>query len=79
MTETISPAAQAALDRYTQRQYGDLSDISHLADTMYRAGWQACFTEMITFQDFPAMIRRIEDRVRHIGDMVDEYVGRGDA
>lgn len=71
----LTPEVRAALDRYLAMTYGDLSDTDRLAEFLYNAGWRECLAAMVTFQDLPGQIRRIEARVHDLGVVVSRHGG----
>jgi hypothetical protein len=65
----LLPESQAALRRYTERQHGDLSDTTRLADNMYRAGWQACYESMRAFSPLTELIVTLHERIGEMHSM----------
>lgn len=57
---------QAALTRYAESHFGDLSDTTNLAETMFTAGFREAVTAMVQFQDLPEQMRRIERYVDRV-------------
>lgn len=72
----ISPHAQAALDRYTETHYGDLSDINDLADVMFRAGGNQAVKAMEEFADITEKLDHLAARIHRMGEMVRSIVGK---
>lgn len=66
----LTPEVQAALRRYSEAHFGDLSDIERFAEYLYNAGWRDAVTAMVVFQDLPGQISRIENRVHTLGEQV---------
>lgn len=66
----LTPEVRAALRRYTEMTFGDLSDTERLAEFVYNAGWREAVAAMVRFQDLPGQISRIESRLHELGELV---------
>lgn len=67
---TVTPEVELALRRYMEMTLGDLSDTRRLAEYLYNAGWREAVAAMVTFQDLPGQISRVEQRVHQLGEQV---------
>jgi len=69
----LTPEVRAALRRYSEMTFGDLSDTQRLAEFLYNAGWRQAVAAMVRFQDLPGQISRIEHRLHELGELMQRH------
>lgn len=65
-----TPEARAALKRYAEMTFGDLSDTERMAEYVYNVGWRDAVAFMVAFRDLGGSLDRIERRVHDLGELV---------
>jgi hypothetical protein len=69
----VSPECRRAYDRYVQAQWGDVTDVERLAETMFNAGGRTAVEAMVTFNNLIPRFDALELQIKRIRNVLEAF------
>ena len=65
------PMVEARYEQYVRDHHGDVTDLPRLCEVMWNSGAAEAVRDMVEFSDVPGMVDRVQQRVRHLHDLLE--------